>query len=291
MTKLLCYTGVEGAETMKNRKRAFCGVLLLALAAGLVADSKYHLQLTKYDLSFRTLPAAFDGFRIVQLSDLHGAMFGQENSQLIRLVREQDPDLIALTGDLISSAGDLDAVKALLRGLKGVAPICFVNGNHEWASGARRELDELLARYGVIRLENRYLPLERRGERIVLAGAEDPNGWADMPKPDEVAAALRQEYPEEFVLWLGHRNDWTEKYPELPVDLILSGHAHGGVVRLPLLGGLFGTEHRLFADHESGVYESGSYRMTVSRGLGNSVAVPRLFNRPEVVLIILHSER
>ena len=121
-----------------------------------------------------------------------------------------------------------------------------------------------------------------------MAGAEDPNGRADMIKPDALAELLRQEYPGEFVLWLGHRNYWAEKYPELPVDLILSGHAHGGIVRLPGIGGLLNVNHSFGAEYESGVYQGERFQMVVSRGLGNSIPVPRFLNRPELVKIILH---
>ena len=110
-----------------------------------------------------------------------------------------------------------------------------------------------------------------------------------MPKPDEFIEGLRREFPEDFVLMLGHRNFWVQQYPELPVELILSGHAHGGIVRLPLIGGLFDVQHRLGAQYEKGLYKSGSYVMAVSRGLGNSIIVPRLFNRPELVTIVLES--
>ena len=152
----------------------------------------------------------------------------------------------------------------------------------------RAALGELLDAYGVIRLENRCLPIRRDGAQIIVAGAEDPNGRADMIKPDALAELLRQEYPGEFVLWLGHRNYWAEKYPELPVDLILSGHAHGGIVRLPGIGGLLNVNHSFGAEYESGVYQGERFQMLVSRGLGNSIPVPRFLNRPELVKIILH---
>ena len=110
-----------------------------------------------------------------------------------------------------------------------------------------------------------------------------------MIRPEELAEEIRQAYPEAFVLWLGHRNYWVERYPALPVDLILSGHAHGGIVRLPFIGGIFNVNRRLGADYETGLYYEGDYCMEVSRGLGNALPVPRLFNRPEVVVLTLRS--
>lgn len=274
-----------------KRGLIFAGVLvgLLLLLALCVADSKYNFELTEYKISSDRLPEEFSGFRIVQISDLHGSRFGAENRRLVEAVIAQKPDLIALTGDLITTGADLPAVEELLRGIAGIAPAYFVCGNHEWASGCVDELTAMMERYGVRYLSNEYEPLSRGRARIIVAGAEDPNGRADMPKPDEFIAQLRQEYPEDFVLMLGHRNFWVQQYPALPVDLILSGHAHGGIVRMPFVGGLLDVQHRLGAQYEKGLYTSGSYVMAVSRGLGNSIIVPRLFNRPELVTIVLES--
>lgn len=254
------------------------------------AYSKYELRLSEYTVTSAALPAELDGFRVVQISDLHGARFGEENSRLISAVLSQKPDLIALTGDLVTTEADLPNLEELLKGISGAAPAYFVCGNHEWASGCADEVMALMEKYGVHCLSNQYEVLELGGGRIIVAGAEDPNGRADMPKPDQFIAVLRQEYPEDFVLLLGHRNYWVQQYPKLPVQLILSGHAHGGIVRLPLVGGLLDVHHRLGAQYEAGLYKSGGYVMAVSRGLGNSIAVPRLFNPPELVTVVLKSE-
>lgn len=274
---------------MKKRWYGTGCAFLLALAL-LVLDSRERLQLTRYDLSFSSLPEELDGYRIVLLSDLHGASFGKDNRRLVKAVLAQRPDLIALTGDFADDLSHLPAAEALLRGLRGQAPVAWVSGNHDWAGGALPALRRLLDRFGVLRMENRYLPLEWRGGRLILAGVEDPNGPADMIRPEVLAAALRKEYPDDFVLWLAHRNSWVKNSFSLPVDLILCGHAHGGVIRLPGTGGLLGNGRRLGADYESGLYRGQRFTMLVSRGLGGSGAMPRLFNRPEIVLVILHSE-
>ena len=155
---------------MKKRGLFICGALAIVLA-GFILDSKYSLQVTEYELCFDSLPAEFDGFRVVQLSDLHGARFGEDNSRLSALVRSLEPDLIAMTGDFVEDESQLEATRGLLSGIKGAAPIYWVNGNHEWVHGVLPALRELLDTYGVIRLENRYLPLEKDGGRIVIAGA------------------------------------------------------------------------------------------------------------------------
>lgn len=275
---------------MDKRRRRLRRALALALAAAAIAaDSRFHLQTTRTELRFETLPPALEGYRIVLLSDLHGACFGRDNRRLAAAVAAEAPDLIALAGDFADGYDELPATEALLRQLRGLCPIAWVSGNHDWAGGALPALRRLLDKYGVLRLENRFLPLDWNGARLILAGVEDPNGPADQIAPEALAARVREEYPADFVLWLAHRNDWLREGDPIPVDLILCGHAHGGVIRLPLIGGLLGTGRRLGADYESGVYRKGGTVMLVSRGLGSSSAVPRLFNRPEIVVVTLHS--
>jgi len=264
--------------------------ILLAAALYISLDSKYNLELTEYRLAFERLPRSFEGFKIIQLSDLHGMEFGKDNSRLVKLVAEQQPDIIVLTGDMAEDAGELRALESLMRGISGLAPVYYVSGNHEFSYGYINEVRALVKKWGAVSLENGYEQIFRGGEDIIIAGVDDPNGRADMIKPDALAKRLRGEYPDEFVLWLGHRNYWVEKYPRLPVDLILSGHAHGGIVRLPLAGGLFSTAHGLWATYEKGLYEGEEFTMAVSRGLGNSVPVPRFLNRPEIVSIILEKK-
>lgn len=275
----------------KQKKKRGRGLLILliiiAALAYFVHDSAVNIELTEYSVTGDRIPRAFDGFRIVQISDFHGAEFPCE---LADMVRQQNPDIIAITGDIITEAEQFTNVEKLLTELQGIAPVYFVSGNHDFASGQIGALSELFERYGVEYLANEYICLERDGERIVLAGVEDPNSWEGIATPDAVAEKLRSEYPDEYTVLLGHRNYWAEEYPDLPVDLILCGHAHGGLIRLPGVGGLISTDRTLFPDYEAGLYHCGGYELIVSRGLGNSVPVPRLFNRPDLVCITLTAE-
>lgn len=270
----------------RHRVLRIAAALLCALAL-LTADSNLRLVTTEYALTFSALPAEFDGFRVLQLSDVHGAVFGRDNARLLRAAAAAEPDLIALTGDLADEGTDLADVDTLLAGLTAIAPVYYVSGNHEWSAGMLDALALLFQRHGICRLRNESLPLERGDVRILLAGVEDPNGPRDMEKPDALLARLREEYPQDFVLLLAHRNDWPEKYPELPAELILCGHAHGGVVRLPGIGGILGTGRTLFPDYTAGLYPCGQYRMLVSRGLGNGTPIPRFLNNPELVSVTL----
>ena len=264
-------------------------LMLAALFALLFADSANRLVTTDYTVTSARLPADFDGFRIVQLSDLHAAEFGKDNARLVLAVAAAQPDLIVLTGDFIEAEDQIPVTLALARQLVPLAPVYFVSGNHDWASHAISALFDGLADAGVTCLRNEFVTLQRGAGSIVLAGVDDPNGLADMLKPDEVAAAVQAEHPGAFTVLLGHRNYWVEEYPTLPVDVILCGHAHGGVVRLPGVGGLIGTDRTLFPDYTAGMFASGQYQMIVSRGLGQIAQLPRLLNNPEIVCLTLRT--
>ena len=273
----------------RNRLPVAAAAVALALAA-ILADSRWRLDKTEYDLFSVRLPAGFDGFRIVQISDLHGMEFGRDNCRLVEAVCDAKPDLIALTGDIITEKADIPTARELCARLTQIAPCCFVSGNHDAGSRALRELRTALEEVGVKYLANEYVPLERGGDRIILCGVEDPISWATMPNPAEVVEALRAEYPDDYVLFLGHRNDFADKYPLLDVDLILSGHGHGGVVRLPFVGGVLGNNGELFPEYDSGVYHTYCYDMVVSRGLGDIRVIPRFLNPPHIPIITLNCE-
>ena len=277
---------------MTKRRRIVIPVLLVlaALVAALLLLSKYGLAVTRLSLEFDDLPRGFDGFKIVQLGDLHGSEFGRDNARLIKAVAQEEPDIIALTGDFLDEgkAGqELPALEALVKELVKLAPVYFVSGNHDWASGAAPELFETLGAAGVNCLRNDFVYLERGGDVLVLGGVDDPNGPADMETPDEFISRLRSEAPGAFTLLLAHRAYWAERFADLDVDLILCGHTHGGIVRLPFLGGVAGTNFALFPEYDAGLFETGAYKLYISRGLGNSVPLPRFLNTPELVSITL----
>lgn len=250
------------------------------------------LQTTRTEANLAGLPNRFDGYKIVHLSDLHGHEYGEGSETLLELVRAQEPDLIVITGDLIDQRGQLGMVPALARGLAAIAPSYYVTGNHEWGlgTGAVKDLKNLLAQCGVKVLSNQYEILERGGAQIALAGVDDPNGYADQTTPEELYARIQGETPGLFTLLLAHRNDCFDRYAGAGYDFVLSGHAHGGIIRLPFVGGLIGTDRRLFPKWTSGIYTLGDSTLFVSRGLGNNT-VPfrgfRIFNRPELAVITL----
>lgn len=263
--------------------------LIAAAAAFLIKDSLEDLEISRYEVNSQKLPESFDGFKIVQLSDLHGAEFGEDGMELVDKVGSLEPDMIALTGDFVTDEGDLAAVEKLAARLVKLCPVYFISGNHEFGSGLAVKVRNILERAGVKYLSNEYLTINRGDDEILLGGVEDPLAYADMLSPDELAQKMNDAAPDAFKILLGHRNYWMTEYPELPVDLIFCGHAHGGLIRIPGVGGLIGTDRRLFPDFDAGQFNNGRYTLIVSRGLGNSVPIPRIFNRPEIVCVELSS--
>lgn len=252
------------------------------------------LQVTQTEAVLDRLPEGFDGYKIVQLSDLHGHEYGEGNEELLALVWEQKPDLIVVTGDVIDQEGQMEMIPALAKGLAAIAPSYYVTGNHEWSlgTGAVKELKNVLFQCGVRPLSNQFEVLERNGSQMVLAGVDDPNGYADQMTPEALFAQIGQQTPGLFTLLLAHRNDRFGEYADAGYDFVMSGHGHGGIVRLPFLGGLVGTNRHFFPKWTSGIYTVGDSTLFVSRGLGNNT-VPfkgfRIFNRPELAVVTLKS--
>ena len=278
-----------------RKKRFLILFAVTALLIGWLWWGNNALSIEDYTFSSSRLPDGWDGARIVHLSDLHGKEFGTGNARLLQAVRDAAPELIVITGDIADASSGLSTLPPLLQGLTEIAPTYYISGNHEWGAGFIGELRELLASANVTYLRNEALPLTRGGDRIVLAGIEDPNGYADQKTPAEVAAEVYAAFGDPFWLLLAHRNNhFPGEYCLLGADLTLCGHGHGGIWRLPFTDGLISTTMELFPSYTNGFYhcdcgQCGGSAVFVHRGLGNSPRIPRLFNRPEVAVITLQS--
>lgn len=245
---------------------------------------------TQVTVASGALPEAFEGFKIAHVSDLHNAVFGRKNEKLLSLIRAAEPDIIAITGDLIDSRHtDIDSALAFVEAAAEIAPVYYVTGNHE----SRLDFDAIEPRLiaaGARVLRNEAEDIGRGGERIRLAGIDDPSFIRTGETAEERAAAELEQLGDgggTFTVLLAHRPELVEVYAEYGAGLVLSGHAHGGQVRLPLLGGLYAPGQGLLPEYDSGLYSLGETQMVVSRGLGNSVAPLRVNNRPELVIVTL----
>lgn len=247
-------------------------------------------------ISSDRLPSAFSGFRIAHVSDLHNTEFGEGNAALLQLLSEGEPDIIVITGDLIDSHHtDVDIALNFAEGANRIAPTYYVPGNHEAAASQYRTLKAGLESAGVTVLEGDIISLERDGESIALLGLADPEFMIREDPLREIPATVRTkldallEQEPDYSLLLSHRPELFETYVACGVDLVLSGHAHGGQFRLPFAGGLIAPHQGLFPKYDAGLYSEGSTNMVVSRGLGNSIIPMRFNNRPEVVFIELEN--
>lgn len=266
-------------------RRFFTWVVVLAALAGWFLWQQNGLSTETLTVS--SAPDGFAGYRIAVISDLHGKEFGENNQRLLDFVAGLEPDLIAITGDMIHDEAQLAMVPPVAEGLAAIAPTYYVTGNHEWAAGVVRELEPMLEDCGVNVLSNEYVVLEQNGDRLALLGAEDSNGYADQKTVGELADQVRREQGDVYEVLLSHRNNHQEEYAAARVDLTLSGHAHGGLIRLPGTDGLIGPQREWMPDYTAGLYDLAYGQMAVSRGLGNQFPCFRLLNRPDVPLVVL----
>ena len=262
-------------------------VTLLVLAAAVGWFWWQQNGLSSETISVTSAPDGFAGYRIAVISDLHGKEFGEDNEKLIDYVRDLEPDLIAVTGDLIHDQAQMAMVRPVAKGLASIAPTYYVTGNHEWAAKVVPELEELLEACGINVLSNEYVMLTEGGDQIALLGAEDSNGYADQMTVGELADQVRQKQGDVYTILLSHRNNHYDQYQQARVDLTLAGHAHGGLIRLPTTDGLIGPKRELWPQYTAGLYDLSYGQMVVSRGLGNQFPCFRLFNRPDVPLVVL----
>ena len=281
------------SKRRRVRRRVFLLLALAALAALYVRWSNTALETAEFSPVFRDLPRGFDGCRAVVLGDFHSSRFGGGNQRLLEAVEAQEPEYIFLVGDLLDAFREVPEGYAAetAAGLSAIAPTYYVTGNHEWAVGDVPELKKNLEDQGVTVLSNEFVTLERGGDTVVLAGIDDPNGYADQKSPEELAQEIRAA-ADPFWILLAHRNNYfAERYSRLGADLVISGHGHGGLIRLPFTDGLISVERTLFPSYTAGFYTAGGASLFVSRGLGNSGPTFRLFNRPEIAVLTLRCDK
>lgn len=266
-------------------KKKYLAALLLCLAFIIwMVWGNCTVGCTRYVPAFDNLPPAFDGFVIAQVSDFHNAPLGED---VIRHLKKAQPDLIAITGDLVdANHTDIDMALGFVAQLTQIAPCCYVSGNHEaWLSDTDyARMENALREMGVTVLNDRAVSIEKDGEAIALAGLADP-GFGSRLSAEQIDDLS----PEgAFTVLLSHRPEAFDAYVRSGADLTLSGHVHGGQFRLPFIGGVIGPYYTFFPQYDAGVFAEGDQVMIVSRGIGNSVVPVRFGNRPEVVLIELN---
>lgn len=286
--------------TIKKRKLMIVLAVVTSLLIALVfwiAWGNTALQLNTYTVSSDRLPEAFRGYRIAHVSDLHNAEMGDDNKNLLAMLQDAEPDIIAITGDLIDSRNtDIEIALHFAEEAVKVAPCYYVTGNHEARKFERiyADFEAGLIEAGVVILHDSEIMLEREDVNISLIGIDDPafaennGGGVGLSMASEHIGALSTN--DGFTILLSHRPEFFNQYVRADVDLVLSGHAHGGQFRLPFVGGLVAPNQGLFPKYDAGLYTEENTNMIVSRGIGNSILPFRFNNRPEVILIELQCE-
>lgn len=272
-------------------------LLILILLFGFAFYGYYQnnsIEVSYYSINDERIPETFHDYTIVQVSDLHTKDF---KGDLHDKISDQDPDIILITGDLIDrNRTDLDFAVQAVEEMIDIAPVYYVSGNHEIASGEYEKLSQELESIGVKNLDNDFDSLEKEGETIGLVGLEDPllltqdeieeTGTAEKVI-EETLTTLIKETGTDYTILLSHRAELMDIYASTSIDIAFTGHAHGGQIRLPFIEGLYSPSQGFFPKYTSGLYEENGTQMIVSRGLGNSIFPVRINNRPDLVVLTL----
>ena len=251
------------------------------------------IQITNIDVKDPIIPNSFNDFKIVHISDLHNKEFGKNQQNIIAKIKEINPDIIVITGDIIDSYDTNVQISAdFINGISKIAPVYYVTGNHE-----SRILDDYVSlktqmqTAGIHVLENEFITISNGNDKINIIGMNDPSfdflkltGSTD----EEIVATNLNGLTEDlkgYNILLSHRPELIDIYASFNINLVFSGHAHGGQIRIPFIGGIIAPNQGLFPIYTSGLYEVKNTKMVVSRGLGNSAFPIRINNRPEIVVV------
>lgn len=281
-----------------------CLVYLILGTRAFLYYGNNHIDITTYTIQSAKIPESFSGYRIVQLSDLHSKVFGENQQMLLQKVQGLHPDIIVFTGDLVDGRTKLEApCFTLMKGLVNIAPTYYIYGNHEAIllyEPERQEFFKQIDALGVKTMNNKAVILtSAANESINLVGIPDPiaisipNKLFQYEDLEERTKILLEETfqfvkdKEAYTILLCHRPEYIKTYSNFPVDLVLCGHTHGGQIRLPILGGIYATGQGFLPKYDSGYFKTGDLTLLINRGLGQSSFPYRIFNNPEISLIKL----
>ncbi|MDD4700140.1 MAG: metallophosphoesterase [Oscillospiraceae bacterium] len=265
-------------------------ITIILIIASCVWQNKVIIT-TEYVLKKDSANQNLDGFRIINISDLHNNDY---NESLISIIRNQNPNIIVITGDLINKDEDVDISLKLIRDIINIAPVFYVQGNHESCLKDYNEFADLLTSSGVKVLDNTSATVCYKNTLINFIGIMSPKYRSSLQTKlhktvtSSINNTIKSNCKKGILnILLAHNPELIKLYSKSGVDLVLSGHAHGGMVRLPFIGGLVASNQGLFPKYTSGIHTIKNTSMVVSRGIGNHMGAIRIFNKPEVVTVIL----
>ena len=254
---------------------------------------KKDVSLNCFSIKSDRLPSEFDGYVITHVSDLHNSEFGKDNENLITVIKETNPDMIVITGDLINSRKmRIDVAVNFAKNAVLIAPCYYVTGNHESRIKEYKNLKNALIECGVTVLDDKHTSIEKNGREIDLIGIDDPcfqTGYlfGDSKTVTENKMQKLVKNTDNFKILLSHRPEFFSSFVNYNIDLVLCGHTHGGQFRIPGFRGLFAPNQGFFPKYDAGLFFEKNTNMIISRGLGNSVIPFRINNPPEIVSIKL----
>ncbi len=297
--------GMNSKKSIFTRKRIIVLAIMLALVVLAILAFDSHLLIRKYTVEADAITTPI---RIALVTDLHSCKYGENQSELIDAIAAQSPHVILLGGDFFDDVKENANTELFLAGIADKYPCYYVTGNHEcWGGTYRFNIQMgILAKYNIPILSGETVTLTVNGEIINLCGVDDPDvymvntdyetdaeGYIEAQTNKEkafvsqIAAVSEAAADDHYTILLSHRPEYYETYTEYDFDLVLCGHAHGGQWRIPgILNGLYAPHQGIFPKYAGGRYDAENMTMIVSRGLARETTrVPRIFNRPELVVI------
>lgn len=269
---------------------------------GVIVYQNNHIDVTKQKIKNDKIPESFDGYKIAHVSDIQNEYSGERLTKLLNKIRKNNPDIIVITGDLVDAQKyDVDKTLDVVEKLVEIAPTYFVYGNHDFGIDGDTNYERMyeeIEEKGVTILNRKSTTLNKGSDSINLLGIQDPATVWNIPElshleteESKIEAMIENVYKDidkdKFTILLSHRPEHFELYCKYDVDLVLSGHAHGGQFRIPFVGGVYAPHQGFFPKYTSGVHTKNGTSMIISRGLGNSRFPIRVFNSPEVIIITL----
>lgn len=271
---------------IQQRKRVLIAIIPVVLILLLAFDCRFKIQ--RYSVTSSETGGAI---RIALITDLHSCAYGKEEAPLIDAINAESPDIVLLGGDICDDDLPNDNAESLLKGISGRYPCYYVTGNHEYWSNDIDTILNLFRSYNVTILNGTYDTVEVNGHPVNICGVTDPDVTrytdSDYGIHDQLEALGNAGSNNNYTILLAHRPELIDAYAEYDFDLVLSGHAHGGQWRIPgVVNGLYAPDQGFLPGYAGGKYMIGGITMIVSRGLAReSTRIPRIFNRPEIVII------
>lgn len=289
-------------------KQILFGATVILGGAAFYKYETESLEITKYEIENEKIPKEFNNFKIVQISDLHNKSFGKDNKRLLETIDSQNPDIVVITGDLVEGDNkDFNIALNLIDELLKKYKVYHIIGNHEQKSLIKKHKQlyktyfDKLYKKNIVNLDNEKIRIKKDGKYINIYGLIIPLEYypyffknyenKNMKlEQDFINNKLGEINRDEYNILLAHTPFFFEDYEKYGVDLVLAGHVHGGIIRLPKVGGLLSPNREFFPKYDFGKYIKNNTTMLLSKGLGGSKVLIRFACKPEIVSITLKSK-